>query len=243
MTKLFSITPSSETDLLANYIVSGAMEENIHIATDEELADNFGVSRLAMKKAKRELQHKGLIKHRRGKGYFVEPRQNWNLLDADILRWHLLIKPDEDFLNKLFDIRIAFEPSAARLAAIRASVSGIKNLTNAYNDLESCALSQLNQQTILKYLEADAHFHRCILENAGNVFLTSFNRVVQSAYLAGLAVIQEDPEYIRTNLTLTKELYLAIKDRIPEKAEKNMTNLLLDAAQKMGCDDRFNNRP
>ncbi len=241
MSKLSSGETTSEIDRLAKEIIRGDLQVNEHLPSDEELSSEYGVSRLAMKKAKRELQRKGLIKHRRGKGYFVESKQQWQVLDSDVLRWHLLAKPDEHFLNQLFDIRIAFEPTAARLAAMRSSEAGIEKLTKAFLDMEACMHSHLTEQVILDYVEADALFHRCILENGGNLFLTSFNRVIQSAYLAGLSLVKEQPQNMATNLALTSKLYRAIRDRIPDKAEQEMKNLLIDAAQKMGCSERFQN--
>jgi hypothetical protein len=49
----------------------------------------------------------------------ILPRDAWNLLDGDILRWHGQEAPDFAFLENMAEVRGIVEPAAARLAAAR----------------------------------------------------------------------------------------------------------------------------
>ena len=53
-------------------------------------------------------------------GTRVRPRSEWNLLDPDVLAWHLAATPSEHLVDELFALRQMVEPPAAALAASAA---------------------------------------------------------------------------------------------------------------------------
>lgn len=73
-------------DLLGEAIVGGryAPGERLHI---DQFCDGYGVSRTVMREALRVLQAKGLVTAKPNVGTLVRPTDQWNLLDADVLRW------------------------------------------------------------------------------------------------------------------------------------------------------------
>jgi DNA-binding GntR family transcriptional regulator len=56
---------------LQNKIISGLWPENAMIPTEIELCDQFGVSRITVRRALDELVQSGLVRRSRGKGTFV----------------------------------------------------------------------------------------------------------------------------------------------------------------------------
>ena len=101
---------------LGQSIVRGEFEKT-GFPTEAELCVRYGASRTVMREAVKMLSAKGLLSSRQRQGTRVEPVENWNLLDPDVLRW-LMERP---FSNKIFleftQMRLAIEPTAAALAA------------------------------------------------------------------------------------------------------------------------------
>ena len=62
------------------------------------------------------------------RNWVVRERAAWNMFDIDVLAWHLDAGINKRFLRDLADIRLAVEPSAARLAAERRSETNIAEL-------------------------------------------------------------------------------------------------------------------
>ena len=61
---------------------------------------------------------KGLVVSRQRSGAIVRPRNEWHLLDPDVLCWLIATKPQREFQATLMDVRRVFEPAAAALAAL-----------------------------------------------------------------------------------------------------------------------------
>lgn len=90
---------------------------------DEELAVRFGVSRTVLREAAKTLTAKGLPGTRSRVGTRVRPRDAWNMLDADVLRWHVEGGAGRAFFADLSEMRLAIEPLAAGLARIVDAVA------------------------------------------------------------------------------------------------------------------------
>jgi DNA-binding FadR family transcriptional regulator len=63
------------------------------------------------------LTAKGLLSVRPRQGMIVQPAQQWNLFDGDVLCWLLERKFSLDLLRQFSELRIAIEPAAAVHAA------------------------------------------------------------------------------------------------------------------------------
>ena len=82
-----------------------------------EMRERFAVSRTALREAYRVLTAKGLIVSRPKVGTRVRPKSDWNMLDPEVLAWHLQTVPTEGFVSDLFVLREMVEPAAAAMAA------------------------------------------------------------------------------------------------------------------------------
>ena len=54
---------------------------------------------------RRSLTAKGLIVSGTKVGTRVRPKADWNILDPDVLAWHLQAALSEDFVTDLFELR------------------------------------------------------------------------------------------------------------------------------------------
>src|SRR3954464_1227805 len=102
---------------MAQRILSGQIPEGSTINVPDLQAD-LGVSLTAVREALKVLTAKGLVDARQKRGTFVRPRSDWNLLDADMIRWHFdddEVRPE--LLEELHEVRGIVEPAGAPLGA------------------------------------------------------------------------------------------------------------------------------
>lgn len=162
-------------DQLGKAIVSGEFPVGSILPGDPELALRFRVSRTVLREAMKTLAAKGMIVPRARIGTRVTPRKEWNLFDADILTWHFACGVDEDFLQHLSEVRLAFETHAAALAARNASDAEIATMMRL-----AVAMGDANH-TAESLAEADLKFHLAVLDASGNPFLRTVGGLIEAA--------------------------------------------------------------
>ncbi|MCB1675710.1 MAG: FadR family transcriptional regulator, partial [Halioglobus sp.] len=144
---------------------------------EQELADSLHVGRNALREAVKVLSGKGLIQTAPRSGTWVRHRDDWNLLDPDVLRWHA--DPNvatRKFMLDLLEMRRIIEPKAAELAAVRASRKEVGDILSAYEEMSVEGISQAQR------IEANIRFHAAILKASHNTVLNHF-RFAIAAYL------------------------------------------------------------
>ncbi len=162
-------------DELGKEIISGHYPVGCVLPGDVELAERFKVSRTVLREAMKTLAAKGLVVARARIGTKVTPRNQWNLFDGDILGWHFHRGIDEEFLSHLSEMRMAFEPFAASLAARHASPEQIKMLFRYVDDMDNPA------HTAESLAYADMKLHLGIAEASGNPFMRSISSLIEAA--------------------------------------------------------------
>ena len=161
-------------EVLGRAIVIGEYRER-QFPTEAELVKQHGVSRSVTREAVKMLGAKGLLGARPKQGTFVQPDERWNLFDTDVLRWLLERRSSIELLRRFNELRIAVEPEAAGLAAVRASVdqrgtirAGLERMKDAERGHDDA-------------LDADIAFHVAILRASNNPFFIQFREVVSTA--------------------------------------------------------------
>ena len=101
------------------------------LSSEPELSLQFNVSRPVMREALKILSAKGLIESRPRTGTKVRPRADWNFLDPDVIGWLYEVGPERSFLDALCEVRLMFEPMAARLRLSAPPMTRSKPLGNA----------------------------------------------------------------------------------------------------------------
>ena len=109
-------------------IIAGRYAEGTRLPGDAVLIAMFGVSRPVLRESVKTLVAKGLLSTKARVGTVVRERGAWNMFDADVLAWHLDAGIDKRFLADLAEIRLAVEPRAAALAAVRRSEADLAEL-------------------------------------------------------------------------------------------------------------------
>jgi DNA-binding FadR family transcriptional regulator/acetyl esterase/lipase len=161
----------SVAHMIGSRILRGGVKPGQLLPTEENASAAMGVSRSAYREAIKALSAKGLITSQPKVGTRVTARSSWNLLDPDLLSWSLEAEPDEKFIQDLFELRNTVEPTAAAMAADRATEDNLAKLSKALSDLAGASLGSLAS------LEALTDFHR-------NVLLASKNEALGALWSA-----------------------------------------------------------
>jgi len=213
---------------LGRRIVAGAFEHASLLDSETVIAERYQVSRVTVRDAVKILVSKRLLEVRRGKGTRIRPRSQWNLLDDDVLAWHLSAPPNPNVVSQLMDIRLAFEPKAARWAAERGLSEDIAEIGAA------CLRMEREKGSVEEFIIADAMFHRSILRAARNEFLTAMEGVVYSALLVSIRLTNEDPRNNADSIPFHRRVYEAIASGDGNRAETLIEELLDDAKKRLG---------
>ncbi|NIK57383.1 FadR/GntR family transcriptional regulator [Kribbella shirazensis] len=212
-------------EVMARRILSGQIPEGATINVTELQAD-LGVSLTAVREALKVLTAKGLVDARQKRGTFVRPRSDWNLLDADMIRWHFKDADTRpELLEELHEVRGIVEPAAARLAAVRADDSHLTALDEALAAMESAGDD-------FAAVAADLAFHRALLAATGNELLTKMEVIMETGLadrdrLVHKVKPSDDP------VPSHRRVVDAVRAHDPEGAELAMRELLAKAAEDL----------
>lgn len=160
-------------DTLGSRIASGFYQEGETLPIEQELAASLEVGRNALREAVKVLSGKGLISTAPRSGTKVRPRDEWNMLDPDVLKWHA--DPDvatSAFMLDLIELRRIIEPKAAELAATRATKDDVTTILASYETMAKFDADQPER------LEADIAFHSAILKASHNEVLNHFRYAI-----------------------------------------------------------------
>ena len=160
---------------LGSAIVKGVYTKTEGLPSEAELCEQFSVSRSATREAVKMLTAKGMLSSRPRQGIRVQPRDQWNLFDTEVLQWILTGAPTLHLLKDFLELRSGIEPQAAYLAAQNGD-------TKKINDIE-IALQKMQQAENGHYdfLDADISFHIAILLATNNLFFIQLRSFIATA--------------------------------------------------------------
>lgn len=144
-------------------IKKGAFPVGSKLPSENELAEQMGVSRPTVREALSALAAVGLIESRPGSGSFV--RQPANSIAQEAL---LILESDSSCLE-IMEARALLEPPVAGLAAQKRTEDDIKQLRSACMKLSELA----KKGTFHPYFDADKEFHLALTNAARNNLITS----------------------------------------------------------------------
>ncbi len=203
-------------------IVTGQYKPGDILPTEPEVQAEFGVSRTAVREAISLLSAKGLTASRPKIGTRVRPAVDWNMFDADVLRWQVEYGPTDAFVNALFEMREIIEPSAASLAAERATGEDIAVLGVAMDGIQNRPRGGSEQ------IAADIDFHMAILKASRNPILISVGAMINSALELSFTIGWRT--VMAADLVLQhRAVYEMIADQDAEGAFYGMRRLLRNA--------------
>jgi DNA-binding FadR family transcriptional regulator len=166
-------------------IVTGHYSKANPFPIEQELCTQYGVSRSIVREAVKMLTAKGLLGARPRQGTWVQPEENWNLLDPDVLRWILERKFSLPLLIEFAQIRLGIEPAAAAMAARVGTPKDKALIAKAVARMQAADRGEDDP------LESDIAFHVSVLEATGNRFFLQLRQLIETALRFSIRMTNE----------------------------------------------------
>jgi len=145
-------------------ILKGTLKPGDQLPAERELAQQFGVSRTAVREAVKALREKGLVEAYSGRGTFVTDGTSQAVRQS----LDLMMKIGQpEGSTHLAEVRAILEPEIAALAAIRAEEQDIAAMR------EAVAVMDRSRSDGDAFIEADLDFHLSLAEAAANPLILS----------------------------------------------------------------------
>lgn len=156
---------------LGRRVVRGDHPVGSLLPTEAELCRIYSVGRNTAREVIKTLVGKQLVRTGRGSGTVVLPREEWNLLDPQVVSWRFDDSNERCNLTaELTHLRLILEPAASAAAAERATTTQILRIFEAYEQMEGAVTDR--EAAIL----ADRAFHLRVFDAANNPLLLSMAR-------------------------------------------------------------------
>ena len=142
----------------------GALKPGDQLPPERELAQQFGVSRTAVREAVKALREKGMVEAYPGRGTFITDGTSYTIKQS--LDRMMKTGQAEGSLY-LAEVREILEPEIAALAATRADEEDISAMREAVAIMDSA------KKDPDEFIEADLDFRLALAEAATNPFILS----------------------------------------------------------------------
>jgi DNA-binding FadR family transcriptional regulator len=216
-------------EALARRILGGEIPEGATLDL-VALQSELDVSLTVLRESLKVLAAKGMVDARQKRGTFVRSRADWNLLDADVLRWQFeggrTTQADRALLQSLAEVRAIIEPAAVRLAAERRTDADLAALD------EALAAMDRSESDPAHVVDADLAFHRALLAATHNELLERMEMVIESGLAHRDRIVHSSP-HSEDPLPAHRAVLDAVRERDPLAAEAAMRALLEQAGRDL----------
>src|SRR3974390_3137808 len=144
-------------------IHKGALKPGDQLPPERELAEQFGVSRTAVREAVKALHEKGLVEAFPGRGTFITDGTSYTIRQS---LDRITRKGDEGFAY-LAEVRAILAPEIAALATTRVEDEDLEALREQVRVMDQA------KNDPDAFIEADLDFHLTLAEAAGNPIILS----------------------------------------------------------------------
>ncbi|MCC8392209.1 FadR family transcriptional regulator [Paraburkholderia sp. MMS20-SJTR3] len=221
-------------------IVGGTLAPGQRLPAEPSLCETYGVSRPVLREATRVLVAKGLVLSKPRVGSVVRPREEWHLLDPDVLYWTVNSVAEGQFFHSLMTVRQIIEPAASALAATCASDADRARIAAAYTRMEQA-------ETAADLLEPDLEFHRAIMAATHNDMLAYIGNMLSLALGESIKLTSRHPNTHALSLPRHKAILNAIENRdagaAREASRVQLDNARADAQAILGAATQAPEKP
>jgi GntR family transcriptional regulator, transcriptional repressor for pyruvate dehydrogenase complex len=145
-------------------ITNGELKEGDQLPAERELAQQFGVSRTAVREAVKTLREKGLVEAYPGRGTFIT---NGNARSIQQTLDRMIRSGPTGGTVHLAEVREILEPEIAALAAQRVDEEMLSAMREAISVMDAA------RQDSDAFIEGDLDFHLALAEAAANPLILS----------------------------------------------------------------------
>ena len=145
-------------------ILKGDLKAGDQLPAERDLAEQFGVSRTAVREAVKALREKGLVEAYTGRGTFVTNGTSHAIRQS----LDLMVRIGQpEGATYLAEVREILEPEIAALAALRAEEQHLGIMREAVRVMDE------SLHDAERFIEADLDFHLALAEAAANPIILS----------------------------------------------------------------------
>jgi GntR family transcriptional repressor for pyruvate dehydrogenase complex len=212
-------------------ILNGNLKVGEKLPSEQELADQFGVSRNILREALRDIKARGLVEIKNGAGvYITKP----TLADVEGMLNRVIVLSDSA-IKDYYELRFALEVTACELAAQRISKEKIQELEKIYEDMKK-SISRRSELTRL-----DFEFHNTITKATNNNLFCSFLQPLQSImfYMFNQSYSAASQ---KEALEGHDKILLAFKKKKPDLAREAMINHLKNSERNFVSLNKSNSK-
>ena len=172
-------------DQLKQSILVGHFKAGDRLPSEREMAEEFQVSRVAIREALRALENSGFITTRQGVtgGAYITDLTFGHLASAFLD----LFLADKISIPELYQVRLLIEPEVARLAALRITPEYADNLKALVEAEELPTLS------LVEDIDRKTAVHYILAEMCGNRFFEAVIRSAMGVTTKIIEAVQPDP--------------------------------------------------
>lgn len=213
------------TATLAADILNGRFKSGTMLPRENDLCEEYGVSRTVIRETIKTLESKGLVRGKPRVGTLVCEQDDWNLLDQQVLDWLGPRIVDLDLLLCILEARRAIGPVAAELATQRASAMDIAALELAWKQMNEAG------EDIEAFTQGDVDFHIALLRASHNQVFRQLCSIIEAALRYTLYTSNDAVASREEAISEHQELVEAIRLRDKTRA-RNSSNRMLDLAAR-----------
>ncbi|MGB3279104.1 MAG: FCD domain-containing protein [Pseudorhodobacter sp.] len=222
MTQTYKMAPEGELSLrisaaLRDAIVEGRLIVDQRLPSEQELAEQFGVSRPTVREALKRLAAQNLIRTQRGAtgGAFVNRLSFEEAYGQQITTSTLLLSMNEVDFETACEARYALERACVPLACLRRAPDHLATMRAEIHRQNQPGLSDES------FCASDVAFHRALVDGAGNPVL--------SYQLAGAVEAMQPLMNMITFSARSRERIIALHMQIADAVE-SQDSALAEAA-------------
>lgn len=213
-------------NLLRQHIESGEWAPGDKLPTEQQLTEQFQVSRTVVREAVSRLKSMGLLTSRQGAGVFVAPRHQ-----ARALAFDPTVLTSLDAVLQVVEVRRTLEGEVAALAAQRITPAKARAIDEAMTAIEAAVARGEDG------VEQDLRFHRAIARATDNPqfeqlldFLEQYQRDAIKVTRANEAMHTEFMKQVRAEHAAIARAVIGGR---PDLARKAATQHMVHAARRI----------
>ncbi|WP_024356625.1 FadR/GntR family transcriptional regulator [Leucobacter chironomi] len=208
---------------LERLILEGDLAPGEKLPAERELAQHLGVSRVSIREALRELENRGFIDRKPGRGTIVlSPGERSGIAD----RISSAVSAVHPEIRDIMELRAIVEPPIAGITATRATPRDIAQLRELVEAMEVDVTKE-------RYAELDRAFHQAIAQYAHNPLLELINEQIAQQIAPSRASRYQTKERREASSVAHRRIFEAIAAGDPTTAEAEARAHVLDISKQI----------
>jgi GntR family transcriptional repressor for pyruvate dehydrogenase complex len=206
-------------------LFAGKLQAGDRLPAERELAEQFETSRASVREALRTLEQEGMIEVRKGLGggAFIADLDHRPVAKS----FQTLLSLKKISIDNIAEVRLIFEPEAARLAAERITEEDLRELEDVIERM-SVAVEKREMPDSF-----DLKFHQIIARAARNPILAMLAESMLGVASKAITELHPSMDTLRHVLASHRKVFEAIRKRNGKLAYRTMRQHIVDVQARL----------